>query len=134
VRLFFHEFYRLREIFSTITSVAEKRGFITKEERADSRQVFHESIDQIIELRNTMVHGTALWSGQEHFDLNLIALAHKRGQRVVDDKTGREFSVEMALEKACTKSADTLQMYGQLISELMNLFVRGVVTVTAKKH
>jgi hypothetical protein len=131
VRLFFHEFYRLREIFSVVTSACVKRGYITKEERLQAREAFHAAIDEAVELRNSVVHGATNWTGREHFDLSLVSYAHDTGNRLVQQETGEELSVEAALEKLCAVKAGVLQQEGEKVVELMNLFIRGVVSVTA---
>lgn len=112
VRVFFHEFYRLRELFNTVMSASVKRGYITKSELVVAREAFHSAIENAIELRNSVVHGKPTWRGQEHFDLNLTSMVHNMGKQLVRQGTGEEFGVEVALERACTKIATTLQAEG----------------------
>lgn len=130
VRVFFHEFYRLREIFNTVMSACVKRGYLDKQELAVVREAFHGVIEQAIELRNSVVHGSPSWRGPEHFDLNLASSFYSRGKTLVHRETGEELSVEAALERACNKMATTLQKEGEVAAEIMSAFVRDTVAIT----
>jgi len=130
VRVFFHEFYRLREVFNTVMSACVKRGYLDKQELAVAREAFHGVIEQAIELRNSVVHGSPSWRGQEHFDLNLASIVHGRGSTLVHKETGEEFSVEVALERACNKMATILQKEGEVAAEVMSAFIRDTVGIT----
>jgi hypothetical protein len=130
VRVFFHEFYRLREIFNSVMSACVKRGVMGKEELPVVREAFHAAIQGTIELRNSLVHGRPTWRGQAHFDLNLTSMVHNMGKRLVHQENGKEFSVEAALEQACAKVAETLQREGANASAIMDAFVRDTVHIT----
>jgi hypothetical protein len=132
VRLFFHEFYRLREIFNTVMSSCVKRGYLTKSELAIVRDAFHGVIEEAIELRNSVVHGRPTWRGQAHFDLNLASTVHNTGRSLVHAETGENFSIEAALESACIKIVDPLREEGERASLIMNAFVRDTVAITGQ--
>lgn len=131
VRVFFHEFYRVRELFNAVMSACVKRGYITKSELAIVREAFHGAIEETIKLRNSVVHGRPNWGGQAHFDLNLASTLQNRGERMVQQETGEEFNVEAALENACVKVAAALQAEGEKVSAIMNAFVRDTVKITS---
>ena len=133
VRLFFHEFYRLREIFNTVMSACVKRGYLDKQELAVVREAFHGVVEQTIELRNSVVHGSPTWRGQAHFDLNLASIFHNRGHALVHRETGEEFTVSVALESACSKVAAVLEAEVDVVLQVMNAFVRDTVAITARE-
>jgi len=132
VRLFFHEFYRLREIFNTVMSSCVKRGYIEKKELAVAREAFYGVIEQTIELRNSVVHGSPSWQGQAHFDLHLTSIFYCRGEVLAHKQTGEKLSVSAALESACSKAVATLQEEAEQASKVMNAFVRDMVAITAR--
>lgn len=132
VRLFFHEFYRLREIFNTVMSSCVKRGYIDKKELAVAREAFYGVIEQTIELRNSVVHGKPTWQGQAHFDLNLASIFYCRGQALAHKQTGEKLSVSAALERSCSTAVATLQVEAEQASKVMNAFVRDAVAITAR--
>lgn len=132
VRLFFHEFYRLREIFNTVMSACVKRGYLDKQELTVVRDAFHGVIEQAIGLRNSVVHGRPTWLGQAHFDLNLASMSYSRGKKLVHRETGEELTVSAALENACNKVAALLQKEAEVASQVMSAFVRDTVAITAR--
>lgn len=127
IRTFFHEFYRLRELLNAVLGQVAKRGIITKEELAKARSAFHGAIEGTVELRNSLVHGSVLWRGKEHFELNLISMLHNRGQRIVSRRKGDELAIEKVLAKACNKTARVMRAEGVKGSKLMSAFVRDTV-------
>ena len=131
VRVYFHEFYRFRELLNAVLSASVKRGYITKNDQVLARDAFHSAIEGTIELRNSLVHGHPTWHGQEHFDLNLVSMAHVRGYRLVHKGTSEELNIEVALRGACSKSATALKTEGCKVVELMNAFVRDFVLLTS---
>lgn len=131
VRTFFHEFYRFRELLNTVLSAVEKRGHISKEELSIARTAFHSTIEDTIELRNSMVHSDVIWHGKVHFDLNLAAMCYDLGQALVSRSTGREVSLQEALTKACNRISKALQSEGRNAANLMRSFIRDTVAIMA---
>ena len=132
VRTFFHEFYRLREIFNTALSISVKRGFMTKSEQQLARNAFHDVIQEAIDLRNSLVHGRVSWSGEEHIELHLLSFARASGHRLVHRETGNEVSLERKLQQTCMKMVAVLQPEGVKVSTIMSAFVRESVHLTSK--
>jgi hypothetical protein len=129
VRTFFHEFYRFRELLNTVLGAVAKRGHISKEELSTARAAFHGAIEQTIELRNSMVHSEVIWRGKRHFDLNLASIFYNRGQGLVNRRTGKEFSLEEALSKACNRTSRALQSEGRKAAHLTRAFIRDTIAV-----
>ncbi|MFC5520101.1 hypothetical protein [Polaromonas jejuensis] len=132
VRTFFHEFYRLREILNAILASCVRRGYIMKDEQRLAREAFHGAIEETIELRNSVVHGSTGWSGEDHLGLNLASTAHSRGQCLVHRETGAELTIEAALRPVCDKVTAALEGEGVKVSTIMEAFVRDTVAITRK--
>jgi len=67
VRTFFHEFYRFRETFGIFLKGASEREYLTREDVRTLRKSFHDAFAEIIAVRNTLVHDSPAWKGQDHF-------------------------------------------------------------------
>lgn len=132
VRTFFYEFYRFREIHHQIVKVAASRGYVDKRDVSSIRKTFHDAFETTIKLRNTLVHGSLVWKGKNHFDLNLVGDAWERGQALQDSKTGDIWDIGDVLEDICTSTADTLANEGNRMSFLLQNLVRIYVDVVSK--
>lgn len=132
VRLYFHEFYRFRELLNAVLAASVKRGYIAKRDQENIRSEFHSLIEGTIELRNTLVHGHITWRGQDHFHLHMVSAAHEFGQRLVNKETGEEMNIEVALRDSCAKSAAALKTEGCKVAGAMNALIRDFVLITSE--
>jgi len=132
VRMYFYEFYRFREIHNQIVKVAANRGYIERDEVPGVRNAFHNAFENTIELRNNLVHGSPVWKGKRHFDLNLVASAWERGLALQDRETGEIWDIGTVLQDICQHTGDSLRNEGIRMSKLLHDFVRIYVDIIAK--
>ena len=132
VRTYFHEFYRFRELQNTALAAAVKRGYAARSELKVARRAFHDAVEEAIELRNSIVHASLTWKGQEHFDLNLASIFYNRGQTLICKDTGKEFAVDDALSRACEEMADALVYEGRKAAILVRAFVKDTVAAASE--
>lgn len=132
VRTYFHEFYRFREIHSQVLKAAADRGYVEKDEVPLARKAFHDAFKTTIELRNSIVHGSPTWKGQDHFDLNLVSMAWERGYALKDQKTGAITEIGDVLNGICNTTADALRDEGARMSNLLKNLVRIYVDILAE--
>ena len=119
VRTFFHEFYRLREIFNTALSISVKRGFMTKSEQQVARNAFHDVIQEAVDssanmLKLTLPHKVELrvpvWSKgtPEQF------LVHVQSALDAIRQKGLQSALEKAIkdkEELTTKLTTAIEAY-----------------------
>lgn len=127
VRTFFYEFYRFREIFNTFLKAASERGYLSREDVRSARKNFHDMFSEVIEIRNTLVHGFPIWKGQDHFDLIFFSSALEHNAQLVSKETGEVYDISHPLSKVCQKTADTLQAEGIRISAAIQNTIRILV-------
>lgn len=124
VRTYFYEFYRFRETHNQVVKAAAGRGYIERNEVAGVRQAFHDAFEEAIELRNNLVHGTPVWTGQQHFDLTLLATAQNRGYALQHHETGEILEFGAVLKDICPSTADILRDEGNRMSKVLQALVR----------
>lgn len=129
VRTFFHEFYRFREVLSTVLSAVAKRGHITKEELALARDAFHRAIEDTIELRNGLVHQDVRWKGKGHFELNFASMLHAQGMTALHKRTGKAMTPELALSRVCGPTSNVLLREGKRAARLSRAFIRDTLAI-----
>lgn len=132
VRTYYYEFYRFRETHHRIVRIAANRGYIEHDNVPAARNAFHEAFETTISLRNSLVHGSPVWKGKKHFDLNLVGSAWKRGHALQDLETGEVWDIGTVLEDICNHTADILRDEGNRMSTLLQTLVRVYVDFTAK--
>lgn len=132
VRTYFYEFYRFREIHHQIVKAAADRGYVRRDEVPLMRKAFHEAFEGTIELRNNLVHGTPLWKGQRHFDLNLVGGAWEQDLALKDKETGEIWEIGDVLKDICNHTADALRNEGNLMSALLKRLVQIYVGIVAE--
>lgn len=88
VRTYFYEFYRFREIFNQAVRALQVGGYLKKSEVPEIRKTFHEAFEHTIEIRNAMVHGSFIWKGEKHFNLNVVGGAMELGRGLKSEDTG----------------------------------------------
>jgi len=128
-RLYFYEFYRFREIFNVFMKAFQNRGIIkSKEELKQARNLFNKEFEEMIKLRNTMVHDSPIWKGKEHLDLITIDAALKFGYGLVDLKSNQKVSYQNILARLCKKYTKDLLQQGQAMSEML----QNMLDITAR--
>lgn len=132
VRTYFYEFYRFREIHNQIVKIAAGRGYVNRDEVPLARKAFHDAFEGAIELRNGLVHGTPLWKGQRHFDLNLVASAWERDLVLQNKETGEIWEIGGVLKDICNYTADGLRDEGNRMSSLLKKLIEIYVGIVAK--
>jgi hypothetical protein len=133
VRTYFHEFYRIREIFNRNIRVLEARGFLKKEDTKQIRKIFLEAFKETFDIRNTIVHRTINWRGRGHFDLTLIDMAEELGFVLKNKKSGRIASLKDALNRLCYEMSKTFLREGQKISDVIQNTINFLVKYIAKQ-
>lgn len=132
VRMYFYEFYRFREIHHQVVKAAALRGFIERDEVEGARNAFHKAFEGTIELRNNLVHGSPIWKGKRHFDLNLLDHAWNNGLALKNLETGEIWQIGTVLQDICQHTADTLRDEGNRMSELLQGLVRIYVDLASE--
>lgn len=133
LRTYFHEFYRFREIHNRIVKESAMRGIIKKSQVDSHRKEFHTAFKEAIELRNTLVHATPIWTGKQHFNLALHGMAVKNGFGLKDVKTGEMCDIKNALEDACEHVFVILQDEGHRMSVIVQKLVNWHLQVANSK-
>lgn len=132
IRLYFHEFYRLREIFNAHVKQAARLGWIEKADIKLARDAFHGTFEQAIDLRNNLVHGRLTWTGKEHFDLTMVAAAWETGKRLVDRETGQAKTFREVLLPVCERMSSLLEIEGVRASQTLGTFIDEFVLLASE--
>lgn len=127
VHTFFHEFYRLRELFRQAIKAAANHGFLPAEDVPEARKVFHDAFAGTIGLRNAIVHGELIWKGKKNFMLTLAEIAWERDEQILLKETGEYLSLTEILKENCDSAADALRDEGVRMSKILQLVIRLVV-------
>lgn len=133
IRVYFHEFYRSREIFSQVLHALKSQGRTTKEEIRFIRETFHDAFAETIEMRNNIVHGSPNWVGKEHYDLNLVGGAWDSGHALADKDTGEIWSLQEVLFNACKKQMPVLYAEGERMRNVMQRIIDDVTEILRRK-
>lgn len=123
VHAFFHEFYRVREIYSQTVKAASDIGWIQKSEVASIRHNFHEVFEKTISLRNNLVHNSVQWLGEKHSNLMLMSMLWERGGGMQSIKTGEITTIRDALADICPYTAEILFKEGSAVRDYINSLV-----------
>ncbi len=129
VLTYFHEFYRFRELYSRIAKSAALRGYIRSDSVKTARQAFHDTFGSTIELRNTLVHGSPIWSGRRHFDLQYLGDCWELGRELRDKETGRVVEMRDVLQEICQHTASAFRDEGNRMSLVMKALVEEYVAI-----
>lgn len=129
VLTYFHEFYRFRELHGRITKAAGLRGYIRGDYVKTARQEFHEAFRPTIELRNSLVHGSPIWSGKRHFDLQYLGGSWELGRELRDKETGQVWEMRDVLQEICQHTASALREEGDRMSLVMNALIKEYVSI-----
>ncbi|EIV1855642.1 hypothetical protein ACWOGY_004242 [Vibrio vulnificus] len=99
VRMFFHEFYRLREINAIILSALVRQEVIDKTISNQVKQTFHDAFEQVIKIRNKMVHDKIEWESKDHQILAMYDLMTDAGFEMKYLDSGKSLDIGSVLEK-----------------------------------
>mgnify|MGYP001073826589 CR=1 FL=1 len=108
-RMYFYEFYRFREIFSSFVKIAAERHHIKRDEAKSLRKLFHDAFSEVIGVRNTLVHNSPIWKGEDHFDLSFFGSAWEQDMVMKHLETGEIHDISKPLARVCPKTADILE-------------------------
>jgi hypothetical protein len=129
VLTYFHEFYRFRELYGRTIKVAAHRDYIQSRYVKTARQEFHDAFGPTIELRNSLVHGSPIWSGKRHFDLQFIGGAWEVGRELRDKETGQIWEMRDVLQEICQHTADAFRDEGNRMSSVKEKLVKAYVSL-----
>lgn len=99
LRMFFHEFYRFRETNAIILGALVKQEVIDKTISNQVKQTFHETFEQVIKIRNKMVHDKIEWDSKDHQILTVYDLLADSGYEMKHIETGKKLDIGTILEK-----------------------------------
>lgn len=99
IRMFFQEFYRLRELNSIVLGALVKQGVIDKTVSNQVKQTFHDTFKEVINIRNKMVHDKIEWESQDCQLLTMYDLLAERGLEIQHIDSGKKLDISSVLKK-----------------------------------
>lgn len=99
VRTYFHEFYRVREIFSQVVKGLEVHGLVNKNSVSKMRKIFHDAFQDTIKIRNKLVHGYVQWKGREHVELTLVGVSYELGWSLYHKESGKICELQSVIKQ-----------------------------------
>lgn len=129
VLTYFHEFYRFRELYGRTVKVAAQRGYIKREYVKTARQEFHDAFGPTIDLRNSLVHGSPIWSGKRHVDLQFLGGSWELGRELRDKETGQVWEMRDVLQDICQHTANAFRDEGNRMSYVKGELVKAYVSL-----
>jgi len=122
-RLYFHEFYRSREVFGRAMASLKRAGYMSVDDLRGMREIFNEAFSHTIQLRNQFVHGSVNWVGRDYLDLVFLEANKMRGYALQDRQTGALMSEQEILRRLCAEACAMLGTEGQRLSEVMQRII-----------
>ncbi len=123
IRTFFYEFYRLKEIFIRTVSLLKKNGYMVKEDRNRIVDLFEEAFKPSVKLRGSLVHGSIVWKGKDHFELAVIGGLKDAGLEHQFPKLSGDVCFRKALHRLCEQSIEGMLNEGRAMSKIIQMTV-----------
>ncbi|HGF7185916.1 TPA: hypothetical protein AB5E10_003346 [Vibrio cholerae] len=129
VRMFFHEFYRLRELNATILGALVRQDVIDKATSSQIKQTFHDTFEQAIKIRNKMVHDKIEWESKDHQVLTMYDLMTNVGFEMRHLDSGNPLDVGVVLGKRVNEFLPLMLASTDAARDFVGTFSRTICSV-----
>jgi len=111
-RTYFYEFFRFRENLAEFLYGLRLAGVIDKSERKQLLAEFSKEFEEVIQIRNTMVHGHSKWKGEDHFLLSFATMLDNCGLYAVEKSSGTVLDLSKPLQNIVDKHVQVFHREG----------------------
>ena len=118
LRIFFYEFFRVKEISNFYLERLKELGVMEHEDFSKIKSYIYKLFKKTLKIRNGLVHKDTSPSGT-NLEFHNVFSIYESGFKIVDKKTGVERKWEDSLNNACESSLNILFNEGKRMSEIM---------------
>ncbi|WP_434352581.1 hypothetical protein VH441_05005 [Psychrobacter sp. HD31] len=122
-RTYFYEFSRTRDIFNQTLHGFKSQEHLKKEQVSLLKNRFYKAHEEMISIRNILVHKSVVWNSEEDYILTLVDFSMKNNMLFKKDGTGEALDLKEVLNQHCQRVIPIFQYEGMKMRNMIQNFI-----------
>lgn len=122
-RTYFYEFSRTRDIFNQTLYGFKSQEHLTKEQVSLLKNRFYKAHEEMISIRNILVHKSVVWNSEDDYILTLVDSSMKNNMLFEKDGTEKAFDLKEVLNQHCQRVIPIFQYEGMRMRNMIQNFI-----------